>query len=305
MPGAGADRAVHLCDRAFAGSDTLATARALAAALRREAPDLILCGRNSVDAETGQVGPELAELLDLPQVTVARTLAVDPAALTLTAERETDAGLEVVTAPLPALVSAAEDLAPERFTTKAEREAAQAKPIATIGAAELDVDPAALGFDGSPTWVLGLEVVEEHRRREVIDAETPAAAAAALVERLMAHGLFGEWLVERHVPPVAAIAARAPRPNGCDVLVVAETTREALQCGGLPPLWGGRGEVGETVSGILTHPPAHPKAASSRRTPAAAAAALHSAACHIRAAREGAEAGVAAWRIGLGPDCWR
>ena len=60
----GADRALHLCDRAFAGADTLATARALAAALRGEAFDLILCGRNSVDAETGQVGPELAELLD-------------------------------------------------------------------------------------------------------------------------------------------------------------------------------------------------------------------------------------------------
>ena len=71
----GADRGVHLCDRAFAGADTLATARALAAAVRREPFDLVLCGRNSVDAETGQVGPELAELLDWPQVTVARTLA--------------------------------------------------------------------------------------------------------------------------------------------------------------------------------------------------------------------------------------
>jgi electron transfer flavoprotein alpha subunit len=231
----GADRAIHLCDRAFAGADTLATARALAAALRREAPDLILCGRNSVDAETGQVGPELAELLDLPQVTVARRLDVDPAARTLTAERETDAGLETVTAPLPALVSAAEDLAPERFTTKAERAAAEAKPIATITAAELDVDPASLGFDGSPTWVLGLEVVEEHRRRELIEAATPAAAAEALVERLRAHGLFGEWLVERHVPQVGATAAHAPRPNGCDVLVVAETTSEARECGGQPP----------------------------------------------------------------------
>ena len=247
----GADRGVHLCDRAFAGADTLATARALAAALRREAPDLILCGRNSVDAETGQVGPELAELLDLPQVTVARTLHLDPAARTLSAQRETDAGLETVTAPLPALVTAAEDLAPERFTTKAEREAAQAKPIATISAAELDVDPAALGFDGSPTWVLGLEVVEEHRRREVIEAETPAAAAEALVERLKAHGLFGEWLAERHVPQPAARAAHAPRSNGCDVLIVAETS-EALECGGLPPA-ALRAATG-TEAGATPHP---------------------------------------------------
>src|SRR3954463_8991279 len=62
----GAHEGVLITDRAFAGSDTLATARALAAAMRREGPfDLILVGRNSVDADTGQVGPEMAELLDL------------------------------------------------------------------------------------------------------------------------------------------------------------------------------------------------------------------------------------------------
>ena len=65
----GMDRSVHLLDRAFAGSDTLATSRALAAAIRNEMPvDLVLCGKYSVDAETGHVGPEVAELLDLPHV---------------------------------------------------------------------------------------------------------------------------------------------------------------------------------------------------------------------------------------------
>ncbi len=63
----GADEGVLVTDAAFAGSDTLATASALAAALRREGPfDLVLVGRNSIDADTGQVGPEVAELLDLP-----------------------------------------------------------------------------------------------------------------------------------------------------------------------------------------------------------------------------------------------
>src|SRR5262249_38782569 len=78
----GAARGVHLLDPAFAGSDTLATARALAAGLRRETPDVVLLGRASTDAETGQVGPEVAELLDLPQVTCARRLEVDVAART-------------------------------------------------------------------------------------------------------------------------------------------------------------------------------------------------------------------------------
>ena len=69
---------MHITDPAFAGSDTLATASALAAALTREGPfDLVIAGRNSVDADTGQVGPELAELLDLPFLTGVRHLAIE------------------------------------------------------------------------------------------------------------------------------------------------------------------------------------------------------------------------------------
>lgn len=225
----GADRAVHLCDPAFAGADTLATARALAAALQREPYDLVLCGRNSVDAETGQVGPELAELLDWPQVTIARTLTVDLVARTLGAERETDEGIDVVQAPLPAVVTAAEDLAPERFTTKAEREAAAAKPIATLGAADLRLDLGAVGAAGSPTWVLDLEGVQEHRRREMIEGATPAAQVAALVERLLGHGLFGEWTVERPAPPALRPPADVARAGQRDVLVVAETLEGHLR----------------------------------------------------------------------------
>src|SRR5215510_13602186 len=86
----GADRGVLLSDASLAGSDTLATARALAAVLRREAPDLVLLGRASTDAETGQVGPEVAELLGLPQATAVRRLTVDPATRAFVAERETD-----------------------------------------------------------------------------------------------------------------------------------------------------------------------------------------------------------------------
>src|SRR6266850_8339360 len=88
----GADRALHLLDPLLAGSDTLATARALAAVLAREAPDLVLFGRASTDAETGQVGPEVAELLGLPQATAACRLSVDPEAHTFVAVRETDDG---------------------------------------------------------------------------------------------------------------------------------------------------------------------------------------------------------------------
>ncbi|MEO8605429.1 MAG: FAD-binding protein, partial [bacterium] len=167
-------------------------------------------------------GPQLAELLDWPQVTIARTLELDSAARTLTAERETDAGIDVVRAPLPAVVTAAEDLAPERFTTKAERLAAEAKPIATLGAAELGIDVATLGAAGSPTWVIDLEGVEEHRKRELIEAATPQLQVEALVERLLAHGLFGTWTVERPAPPPLPEPAAVPRVGARDVLVVVE-----------------------------------------------------------------------------------
>src|SRR5436309_1422296 len=133
----GADRAIHLLDPLLAGSDTLATARALSAALRREAPDVVLLGRASVDAETGQVGPEVAELLGWPQVTAARRLSVDPATRRFTAEREADDGFETLAGQLPAVVTAAVlavDLGGPVEALVIGRGAAEAPALAAAGA---------------------------------------------------------------------------------------------------------------------------------------------------------------------------
>jgi electron transfer flavoprotein alpha subunit len=224
----GADRAVHLCDRAFAGADTLATAAAIAAAIRRRPFDLILCGRNSVDAETGQVGPEVAELLDLPQLTAVRALEIEPAARTATAQREIDGGVERVEAPLPLLVTAAEDLAPERFASKADRAAAAAKPIEELTAADLGMSADRIGAPGSPTWVIGLSEVRVDRRGEMIDAQDPRGAVDSLVERLLERGLFGSWEVNGATEPAGELR-RVPRSGECDVLVVAETEQDGIK----------------------------------------------------------------------------
>ncbi|HVO25519.1 MAG TPA: FAD-binding protein [Candidatus Margulisiibacteriota bacterium] len=225
----GADRAVHICDRAFAGSDTLATARALALALRRESFDLVLCGRNSVDAETGQVGPEVAELLDWPQITAARTLTIDATARQLSAERETDDGVETVSAPLPALVTAAEDLAPERFPSKADREAAKTKPCVDLRAAELSSDISQFGSAGSPTWVAGLHHIESTRLGRILEASSIDTAAAELSRILtQEHGLFDTWKV-RAQPAIATVAATAQRSRARDVWVLAEVLGSALR----------------------------------------------------------------------------
>jgi len=209
----GADRALHLLDPLLAGSDTLATARALAAVLLREAPDLVLFGRASTDAETGQVGPEVAEMLDLPQVTGARRLELDPAARTFVAERETDEGFETVTGPLAAVVTAAEDLAEERFPTKAERQAAAAKSIATLGAAEVGLASDDVGAKGSPTWVAGIEQVPSTRRSEMLAGDSPEALARALGERLRQ---LAPPRDDRPALPARGVASGAP------VWVVAE-----------------------------------------------------------------------------------
>src|SRR5438876_2631687 len=185
----GADKAIHLLDQAFAGADTLATARALAAATQRLPFDLVLCGKSSVDAETGQVGPEVAELLDVPQITAVRRLDLDPARRRVKAERETDAGFESVECNLPALVSATEDLAAERFPKRAEKEAAKAKPIVEVTASDLSADVEIFGTAGSPTRVEGLETVVVERQGRLFDGE-PEVTVRALVAALVERGVF-------------------------------------------------------------------------------------------------------------------
>ena len=217
----GGDRAIHLCDRAFAASDTLATARALVRALRRERFDVILCGRNSVDAETGQVGPEIAELLDLPLVVGASSLAVDLERAVVVAQRETDGAVETVEASMPVVVTAGEDLAGERFTTAAEREAAKAAPIEELSAGDLAADTTQFGGPGSPTWVSGLAVAEDDRRRRVFSGEDIDADVDAVVGELLAAGLFDEWKVNLKAPKIASPPVGKGR-HGKSTLVVAE-----------------------------------------------------------------------------------
>lgn len=221
----GADRGIHLCDPAFAGADTLATARALALALRREGFDLVLCGRSSVDAETGQVGPEVAELLDVAQITSVRRLEIDARRGRVKAERETDRGFEAVECQIPALISAAEDLARERFPKRADKEAAKQKPIAEWSARDLAEDTSIFGISGSPTCVEGIQVIENRREGRVIESELPqaiAALAAALAER----GLLDDRARET---ATMAPASRDRASGGEAIWVVAETAGEGLR----------------------------------------------------------------------------
>src|SRR3954454_3886180 len=141
---------VLVSDPMFAGSDTLATAKALAAALAREGPfDLVLTGRNSVDADTGQVGPELAELLDLPFLTGVRYLAIE--GTRVDARCEHDDGWMQAEVDLPALLTCAERLCEPTKVGPEGRAAVPAARIRRVTAADLGSGP--WGAAASPTWV--------------------------------------------------------------------------------------------------------------------------------------------------------
>ena len=171
-------------DPTFAGSDTLATARALAAAIEREGPfDLVLVGRNSVDADTGQVGPEVAQLLGLPFVTGARHLALAQRTLDIRAEH--DDGWAQLRVDLPAVVSTAERLIDPCKVDPPGRAAVSGDRIRTLTAA--DLGPGPWGAAASPTRVGETRHVGGTRlaRRDALAplAEQIDAAVTLLVER--------------------------------------------------------------------------------------------------------------------------
>jgi electron transfer flavoprotein beta subunit len=139
----GADSAVHLKDPAFDGTDTLGTARALGAAIRGLAPfDLVLTGQQGIGGDHSQVPGLLAELLDLPQVTVVTKVELGEGKATV--EREIEGGREVWEVPLPALLSAQKGLNEPRYASLKGIMAARKKPFEVKDATALGLSPAEL-----------------------------------------------------------------------------------------------------------------------------------------------------------------
>src|SRR5215510_12039021 len=174
---AGADRGILISDPAFAGSDTLATAHALAAAINREGPfDLILVGKNSVDADTGQVGPELAELLGYPFASAVRMLDMADDTLRLGCEHD-DAWVEIEVG-LPAVLATAERLCAPARAEPEERAAVTPEKISTLRATDLGAGP--WGQAGSPTWVGETRLLEVNRARQMLQGSLPEQIAQAV-----------------------------------------------------------------------------------------------------------------------------
>lgn len=139
-------------------------------------PDLILCGKMAVDGDTAQIGPELAGLFDMPCVTDVREMvAIERCRVTV--RHATDAGIELVEVPLPAVLTVAKDIAQPRMPSIAGVRAAAGAPVAVLSAACVQADPARSGLAGSPTQVVRSFVPERSDTCEVLEGSVPQQAA--------------------------------------------------------------------------------------------------------------------------------
>jgi electron transfer flavoprotein beta subunit len=139
----GADKAVHVSDESLHGSDVLATARVLAAAIGKvEGVDLVVTGNEATDGRAGAVPAILAELLGYPQLTHARVITVDGSGVKV--ERETDEGIDQLEASLPAVISVSEKINEPRYPSFKGIMAAKKKPVETLSVSDLGVEEVGL-----------------------------------------------------------------------------------------------------------------------------------------------------------------
>jgi len=148
----GADEAVLVTDRAFGGSDTWATSSVLAAAIKTMPFDLIITGRQAIDGDTAQVGPQIAEHMNLVNISYAEDIEVDGDSLIV--KRQYEDRYHMIKAKMPCLITALSELCEPRFMTPGGVfDAYRIKEVKILTRADLDVDDANIGLKGSPTRV--------------------------------------------------------------------------------------------------------------------------------------------------------
>ncbi|MCJ2564067.1 MAG: electron transfer flavoprotein subunit beta/FixA family protein, partial [Candidatus Thermoplasmatota archaeon] len=172
----GADKGVHISDPALEGSDTLVTAKVLAAAIKGLPHDIVLCGKVATDDNTGQVGPALAELLGIPHISGATTLEVDDAAKKATATREVEGGFMRMEVPIPAVITAEKDLNAPRYPSLPGIMKAKAKPVDKKDVASLGMDPSSVGLAGSKIQPMGMSLPPVREAGRIIEGEAEEAA---------------------------------------------------------------------------------------------------------------------------------
>ena len=162
----GAAKAVLVSDPALLGSDALTTAKVLAKAIERlGGADLVIAATESTDGYTGTMPEQIAELLGLPSITFAKHVEVNGGALSV--RRQTEAGYDEVECPLPALVSVTAGVVEPRYPSFKGIMAAKSKPVDTVTAADLGVDP--VGWAGAGQEITDVAAAEARKAGEIVE----------------------------------------------------------------------------------------------------------------------------------------
>ncbi len=188
----GIDEAVLICDRAFAGADTLATSYSLAHAIKKiGGVDLVICGKQAIDGDTAQVGPGIAELLGVPFVAFVRKIAdINLAEKRMRVERLMETGYDVIELPLPALITVVKEINEPRVPSIRGKMRAKKYEPQRWTPADIEADPKRIGLDGSPTRVIHIFTPEIRRQGEILSGETTEEVVDKLYKKLQEAGVI-------------------------------------------------------------------------------------------------------------------
>lgn len=185
----GVDEAILLSDKAFAGADTLATAYTLAGAMKKLGQyDIIICGRQTIDGDTGQVGPELAEMLDIPFVAYVSQIEEITNGY-MRVQRMIEEGHEVIETSLPAVITVVKEINVPRLPSLRGITRSKSAAVPVWTAIELDTDEDMVGLSGSATRVVKIFFPQRTSQGEILEGE-PESQVESLVGKLKDAGLI-------------------------------------------------------------------------------------------------------------------
>ncbi len=180
----GADKGVLITDRVLGGADTWATSTTIAGALRGLEYDLIITGRQAIDGDTAQVGPQIAEHLGLPVISYAQEIKIEGDSVIV--KRQYDDGYHILKAKMPCLITALAELNDPRYMTPGGIFDAYEAEITTLGRADLiDVDDSNIGLNGSPTKIAKASDKVRKGAGEKVTPDSPDEAAKLIVDKLL------------------------------------------------------------------------------------------------------------------------
>jgi len=177
----GVDEAVLLTDRAFAGSDTWATSYTLSKAIKKLGADMIVCGKQAIDGDTAQVGPEIAAFLNIPHVSYVRRIE-EITGNSIRVQRLMDEGYDIVESSLPVLLTVVKELNTPRLPSLKGKMAAKKAQIKKWGVADIQADENKLGLNGSPTRVKNIFAPEAKSDRKIFRGTSEEQISAIVNE---------------------------------------------------------------------------------------------------------------------------